>query len=528
MTNSINRGIRLAVTVCGVALLVRTISGQPQGMELASTPNFNSPAQAQRRIVVISDLHFGLGCDSEGRCAPTEDFRWTGALKGFLDEVSRRGEDKTDLVIAGDFLELWKPPPTIKCMGASNDLGCTIQEMEQIVSIVISAHTGDFANLRGFSQRGDNRLYIVPGNHDAALLIPSVWSLVAKTLQSGSGRVEIVSSGVWNSGDKRILIEHGHQIGSDVNRYKDWPTILANDAKGRTFLIRPWGEQFVQRLVNQEEAIYPIIDNFSPWTAGLKHFFEDHGIGEWIGDIARFTRFYLFENSFSQETQSLGPEGKRNWDPKAARALGYKLFTGALDKSDKLRQLLVAQTRWAKQVQGELDQMAQSLPASDINLLCEKLAELHASPACDEAQAGALLGSFIPKRHVMQEHLETRMRQFPDTKVFIYGHTHKVERAWSVTVFENKEVRVLNSGAFQRLIEDDDYLDLVKKLGVSPGEGLRKIRLEQLAPCYSAVEVVYGSSGPQPHTLIWRMTEKDGPGELNPKPADCRPSLEDR
>src|SRR5687767_4006582 len=55
-----------------------------------------------RSVAFISDLHFGLGRRVDGTWAPKEDFRWSGALAGFLDELSKWGEDRVDLVIVGD------------------------------------------------------------------------------------------------------------------------------------------------------------------------------------------------------------------------------------------------------------------------------------------------------------------------------------------------------------------------------------------------------------------------------------------
>src|SRR5207253_2977251 len=60
-----------------------------------------------RPTAFISDLHLGLGKQPDGRWWPKKDFRWTNALFGFLDELSKWGEDRVDLVIVGDFLELW-------------------------------------------------------------------------------------------------------------------------------------------------------------------------------------------------------------------------------------------------------------------------------------------------------------------------------------------------------------------------------------------------------------------------------------
>jgi hypothetical protein len=68
-----------------------------------------------------------------------------------------------------------------------------------------------------------------------------------------------VSSGIWTSNDGRIIAEHGHQIGSDVNRYESWPEIVQR-VDGIDYVIRPWGERFVQQLFNAEEARYPITD----------------------------------------------------------------------------------------------------------------------------------------------------------------------------------------------------------------------------------------------------------------------------
>lgn len=67
-------------------------------------------AGSDRLVVFASDLHFGVGQDASGKFDPTEDFRWPQALAGFLNYLSERGQQKVDLVILGDMLELWQPP----------------------------------------------------------------------------------------------------------------------------------------------------------------------------------------------------------------------------------------------------------------------------------------------------------------------------------------------------------------------------------------------------------------------------------
>ena len=69
------------------------------------------PEDVDRRdIIVISDLHMGLGYRNEAskEWYPSEDFRWPNALHGFLEFVSQEGRNKVDLVPSkdvGSFIE---------------------------------------------------------------------------------------------------------------------------------------------------------------------------------------------------------------------------------------------------------------------------------------------------------------------------------------------------------------------------------------------------------------------------------------
>ncbi len=232
-----------------------------------ATVPYQAPAASPRHSVFISDLHFGVGKQAGGAWDPTEDFRWPKALEGFLNQITEDGQQRVDLVIVGDFLELWQPPAEIKCGGAGADLGCTIDEMAALVGKVAAEHAGDLGILRNFAERGDNRLHIIVGNHDSTLRYAAVWNALGTALNAGSGRINLVTEGVWVSADGRILAEHGNQIGQDVNKYATWPTI-SRHVEGKDYIVRPWGELFVQRLFNDQEKTYSIIDNLSPETAG--------------------------------------------------------------------------------------------------------------------------------------------------------------------------------------------------------------------------------------------------------------------
>ena len=62
-----------------------------------------------RHIVVIGDLHMGLGREPSGAWHPSEDFRWAEEFQRFLEVLSDRATAGTDLILNGDTFELSTP-----------------------------------------------------------------------------------------------------------------------------------------------------------------------------------------------------------------------------------------------------------------------------------------------------------------------------------------------------------------------------------------------------------------------------------
>jgi Calcineurin-like phosphoesterase len=434
----------LALTAgTAVTLTAPDVAAQPQGSATPAVPTapfVMPPASAvPRMIVFISDLHFGLGRRPDGNWSPKEDFRWPGALQGFLNEMGRRGNDRVDLVIVGDFLELWQPPDGITCgMSGGADLGCTVPEIVSIARTVIDAHQADLALLRDFVKRGENRLYIIPGNHDGALLLPQVWSLLAAPLEEPTGRVALVTRGFWTSPDGRIVDEHGHQVGNDVNRYDRWP-IITRDENGTTYLERPWGERFVQQMFNSQEEEYEIIDNIAPETVGVKYRIADRGHVASAADVARFIAFNLFETSLAQKELALGgseadPNNPNRWDIKRAREqIGYRLFLDALAKDDPLRAEIEGQDAMSETLRTELTALARDnirLTDEEVRALCDHLVLRKAPQTCAVATAGALVESkLVPRRYILGAHVAHHRSVDKRLRIFVYGHTHDFERA---------------------------------------------------------------------------------------------------
>ncbi len=139
-----------------------------------------------RPIYVISDLHMGVG-KAGGDWHELEDFRWPRAFDGFLRQISKDHPDGVDLVIAGDFLDLWQHP-TVACANLQDtECGCSPEEMKRIVREVICRSPIRIRIHRQLPLNTKNRVILLPGNHDAALMEDEIWGLVEKAVQLGRG-----------------------------------------------------------------------------------------------------------------------------------------------------------------------------------------------------------------------------------------------------------------------------------------------------------------------------------------------------
>lgn len=469
-------------------------------------------ATPRRQIVAISDLHFGLGHVAKDKWDPREDFRWTNALREFLEATRKSGADKVDLVIAGDFLELWQPPDDVRCDGDA-DAACSVAEMRAVVRHVVGQHATDLKLLGDFAKQGDNRLIVIPGNHDAALLVPEIWAEVSTALGAESGRVAFISDGVWASIDGQVVIEHGHQIGADVNSFAKWPTVTRQrEGDAVVFLHSPWGERFVQKLFNAEERTYPIIDNLSPESYGARLRLADRGLWRSAADVARFLAFNLFETTVTQKAQSLGTEGKAG-EPctrREAEALGYRMFASALPADDPFRGELEGTSEEAKALQTQLNELAKTLSLEELAQICRQRNST-------QDLGGLIESTFVARQDVLRKHADARLAKFPNMKLFVYAHTHQLERPWNLRLGLGSSVTVLNTGAFQRLVDEAGFKQRLKDRKIKkPSDGLSKIALEALAPCYSFVEIQAGSSIALPvaATKMWKMDEGESSGDV--------------
>jgi UDP-2,3-diacylglucosamine pyrophosphatase LpxH len=482
---------------------------------------------APRPVVVISDLHMGVGKSGE-TWDNLEDFRWPNALRGFLEMIGGRYADGVDLVVAGDLFELWQHPKT-NCAGCGPDLGCTVAQIEQVASQVISAHATDLRFLGNFADRGANRVFVLAGNHDAALMLDPIWRQVERAIGSTKGRVFRADSGVWISDNGFVVVEHGHQIGQDVNRFRRWPSITSQCRDdGQEYVERPWGEFFVQKLFNDVEEQSPLIDNLIPESVGAALHSRQRGLFGSGVDAARFIAFNIFQTSLRQKIAlDVGDPKKADaWDVKAARARGFRLFADTLASDDPLRaQLFNGQDQRVQEIRKSLDDLTRNptdLPDEAVLALCDQIkirSQLDAMTPIELCSRDLIIStarSLLPLSRILAEHLATRLKSYPHMRILIFGHTHRADFDITVKPTATRNVDVFNSGAFQRLIDEETFRRQAATRGISPEQAFGVLSLEDDLPaCYSTVLVAYDRDGiPEPELRNWFMGEADATGEL--------------
>lgn len=516
--------IAVSLILC---LLPASAAGQP-----SKVPDDCAKLQSPRLTVIISDLHLG-----QGKASPYEDFRWSKALAGLLGHVRQRSQDRADLVIAGDLFELWQHP-RVTCRERNKNYGCSVGQMETIARQVAEAHRADLEELGRFASAGNNRVIVVPGNHDAALMVDRVWDLVHPYFKASQGRVCRADKGTWESPDGAVVVEHGHQIGIDVNGFPHWPEVTGKAGKQEK-MVKTWGEGFVQNLYNKVEPDYPLIDNVQPMTNALWNYLKKEGLVKAIPrDLARFIAFNAFSTSWSQKlTLGADDSGTPPWSEaiaRDARRRGYRLIADALPDGDPMRDGLLAEPPakdW-RSTRDELTALVKDLPDEEVHYLCDQIdAQAKQSDTgtripCNSDLGGALLQHVIPESHRMETYLNRLHRDHRNLRLFVYGHTHSLRACWNVQIEDGTVVPIFNTGAFHRLVDKDMFTALAKsrKPPMTPKKALADLPLDQLPACYPVVIVDYPDGVPEGKLWNWYMEEGAASGETIPA-CDARCAL---
>jgi UDP-2,3-diacylglucosamine pyrophosphatase LpxH len=491
----------------------------------------SSPLSPQSRLLVfISDLHMGVGKDQSGKeWHPYEDFRWQKEFKLFLKEIDKLGKGETDLILNGDTFELWQSISD-DCRYENKNLGCGESDALSRIGRVLAEHKPELRALGEFANSGNNRVILLPGNHDAAILFPEVGKAVLDAISAAKGRATILTEGYWLSADQRVYVEHGHQIGRQVNCFKDWTTPFIEE-KGRRYLQRPWGEQLVQEYYNQYEKKYRIIDNMSSELTGIGYGLVAEGPAGITEGVQKFFKFLLFQESWDQFAGWLGEEGELPvWDIKRIRDEQRDRFlVESLPAGDPFRAVAVEALK-----ENKLPLSLNDLSDEEIVEICDKRAAQKAKMDITECpRIDGSLGSgqdlVRSKRTIFGQHLENTYKLLALSgktqwgfDVFLFGHTHREEGFYPLKGNWNPLVK--NMVAWQRVATPEQLEEIRKAEKLSVDKLLETLEPEQLPPCYTAImiEPYTKEEGPNPLLKFWR--EKGGEWGFSDK-CDWKPKV---
>ena len=545
-----------ALAVCAAVAVACVAVTVPLWWSVAPSPVTLAAGQengSSRLVAVIADLHMGLGRDEAGAWRVEEDFRWGDELALFLAALDAEGGGASDLVLNGDTFELDRLPGE-SCATDDPALGCTEAEALEGLDRVLAAHADTVDALAAFAASGSNRIFLVPGEHDAALLFASVARRVEQALGVAGARATVMTSGFWRSEDGRIYVEHGHQIGWRVDRFEAWPEPFVERA-GQRHLTRPVQARVVDAFFNQHEARYPIIDNFADEGAGLTHGLAAEGTTDLGGAAPALLRYVLFRMPWQQFRLDLdaGDVQPPAWDLEVLRAQGPALLVDSLPDDHRFKPL----ARRAQE-DGLLTALMDDLNDDELVALCDYRAAsrrarrrfervltqfdpqgppVRECPRLPDSRGGLFDYFWRTRDLVYGGRLEAAQDGAPAAAgpiaVLVHNHTHLVD--WRQSVLELTRLGrtvivhgfspvrnalspvVINGGPWQRTITPVQFGRLQAEHGLSDAELLGALRPEHLAPCYGFVQIdPYGETPELPAIRYWRQAES-GQWEIAPR-----------
>ena len=539
------RASRPAALRAAAALGLATAAVLALGLHAAAARAAQPDGGAPRLIAVIADLHMGRGRDAGGAWQADEDFRWADELEGFLRALDAEGAGATDLVLNGDTFEL----ASSDCVGDDPALGCTETEALAELERVLAAHAREVDALAAFARSGSNRVVLVPGDHDAALLFPAVRARAEAAL--GAPRAHVPPAGAWVSSDGQVYVEHGQQIGWRADRFAGWPEPFV-ERGGRRHLERPWGARTAGALLREHERRYPVADNFADAGAGLTYALAAAGTADLGAAAADLVRYVLFRMPWQQFRVDLdvGDVQPPAWDLAAVRAQGPSLLVDSLPADDPFRPLAERALE-----AGALGELTSALSDDELTALCDYRAATRRArrrferyltqidpqgppvaecPRLPDSRGGQFDYFWRTRDLIYGRRLATVQAGLPDRgrpiAIFVHGHTQLVD--WRQRVLRSTSqgrpvifdgfspVRnalapvVINGGAWQRTITPVEFLRLQAGSELSAAELLRALQPEHLAPCYSFVRIdPYEATPAAPAIRYWRQA-RGGAWEL--------------
>ena len=205
------------------------------------------PAEADRLLVVMSDIEMGAGGE-------TDDFPETDALGRLLLEYNDAAYDQVavHLVFNGDTFDFLKTP-------VDGDYPRHVDAVTALakVSRVAAVHADFFAAVAEFLSRPDRHVSFVVGNHDAEIVFPEVQDELRR-LCGGSPRVTFPGFS-FDVGE--VHIEHGSQADRMFRMDPDAPLLETDEGR---ILNLPWGSVALLEVAIPLHPMLHLLDRVRP------------------------------------------------------------------------------------------------------------------------------------------------------------------------------------------------------------------------------------------------------------------------
>lgn len=231
--------------------------------------------------VVLSDIHIGSGI--------LDDFddEIENLFCDFLIELSSR-DMPIELIFNGDFLDFVQASPwegTELRSISQDDIPLCFTEDQSLekLSNIYKSHKDVFKAIGDFlNSRDDNRLTILPGNHDVDFFWERVRNNFISIIEPQTYDLQVnfhLEQYYRPEGFSDVLIEHGHQHDSCnsffVNGNPCWsekfPPIF-KDVNAQKRLYECIGTRFLNKFLNKLDSIYPFVDNIKPFSRFISLF----------------------------------------------------------------------------------------------------------------------------------------------------------------------------------------------------------------------------------------------------------------
>jgi UDP-2,3-diacylglucosamine pyrophosphatase LpxH len=342
---------------------------------------------APRILLIVSDLHLSAGWDEESkRLSLNEDFFFDQNFQRFLDFYISKGSQENrriDLIIAGDFVDLLQVTdipedergnPLKKLDGeditkteVDYGLGTSPKKSCWKLRRLMNGHTIFFKALAKFLL-ADNRVIILPGNHDIEFALPEVQQCLQDELllkflpepETGGLAWEAEPEQKLDKEEAQVLIsrnlcfrpwfyyepdliyvEHGHQYDS-LNSFDYFLHPLTPEAAMEPFIYLPVGSFFVRYLFNKLENIFPFADNIKPVTDFIKHtLFRLNSLRMWL-HLGKYYRF--FSKTLREKTEPI----KLEWRDEMEKRQQLCVQQIARDSGIALKDLQTLKNQWVK------------------------------------------------------------------------------------------------------------------------------------------------------------------------------------